>query len=234
MFRISVSLADFYYWKKKFNISSQLEYLKIIKKLGVNGVELHASEKEILSKDYLKFKNKLKNLFVTFHLPKYKESEKFYNHLKDIKKQLKVNYFIIHADDFNLKKNFPKELPILIENSDKSKTSFQNTKDMLKFKQSFCFDINHSEENFKNIEKVKEQYNFIKDRVKEFHISTINNSIYKKYNYLTTHKLITGSKRKIPYFLKKDAIFVIEGLIPSQELDLLKKEIKLLKSFSKK
>lgn len=234
MFRISISLADFYYWKSKFNINSQLEYLKIIKKLGVDGVELHSSEKEILSGEYLKFKNKLKNLYVTFHLPRYKESEKFYNNLKDIKKQLKVNYFIIHADDFNLKKSFPKELPILIENSDKKKKNFKNTKDLLKFKQSFCFDINHCEENFKNIKKIKEQYNFIKDRVKEFHISTVNNSIYKKYDYLTTHKLITGSNQKIPHFLKKDAVFVIEGLIPSQELDLLKKEIKILKNFSKK
>ncbi len=234
MFRISVSLADFYYWKNKFNISSQLEYLKIIKKLGVNGVELHAFEKEILSGDYIKFKNKLKNLYVTFHLPKYKESSVFYDNLKTIKKLLKVNYFIIHADDFVLKNNFPKELPLLIENSDKKKPNFKNTKELLQFKQSFCFDINHSEENFIKKKKIKEQYNFIKDRVKEFHISTVDNPVYKKYNYLTTHKLLSGSNEKVPNFLKKDAIFVIEGLIPIDRLDLLKKEISLLKKFNKK
>jgi hypothetical protein len=234
MFRISVSLADFYYWRRKFNISSQLEYLKIIKKLGINGVELHFSEKEILSGDYLKFKNKLKNLYVTFHLPKYKESALFYENLKTIKKLLKVNYFIIHADDFVFKKNFLKELPLLIENSDKNKPNFKNTKELLKFKQSFCFDINHSEENFIKIKKVKDQYDIIKKRVKEFHISTVDNPVYKKYNYLTTHKLLSGTNKEIPIFLKKDALFVIEGLIPVDRLDLLKKEIKLLKNFSQK
>ncbi len=227
MFRVSVSLADFYYWENKFNINSELEYLKLIKKLGVNGVEIHSSEEEILNNNILKFEHKLKNLFVTLHLPTYKESNEFYEKLKEIKKKLKVHYFIIHADDYDKKKQLPKELPFIIENSDKRKKKYKNTKDMIKFKHNFCFDIDHSEEIFKN--KVKEQYNYIKKRVKEFHISTISNPIYKKYKYHTYHKLITRSGKEIPKYLNKNTNFVIEGLIPVNRIDLLKEEIKKIK-----
>jgi len=230
---VSVSLGDFYYWRHKFNIKSELEYLKIVKKLNIDGIEIHTTEKEILNNEVLRFKHKLNNFFATVHLPVFKESNEFYNKLRDIKKELKVHYFIIHANDFNRLKYPPNNIPFLIENTDKRKKKFRNTKELLKFKQDFCFDIDHSEEIFKTPNLIKRQYNAIKDRIKEFHISTIHNSDYNKYKFHTYHKLITGSGKFIPKYLNTTNNFVIEGVIPINRLDLLKKEIQFIKSFNK-
>jgi len=156
---ISIALSDFYYWKKKFNINNELEYLKIIKKLNIDGIEIHTTEKEILNNDILRFRHKINKLFVTIHLPLFKESKEFYTKLKLIKKTLNVHYFIIHATEYNKLKKPPMSIPFLIENSDKRKRIFKNTKDLLKFSHDFCFDINHSKENYNTISSIKKQYN---------------------------------------------------------------------------
>ncbi|MCK9292618.1 hypothetical protein M0P25_00860 [archaeon] len=46
-------------------------------------------------------------------------------------------------------------------------------------------------------------------------------------------KIRSAKIKDIPKFLKKNANFVIEGLIPINRLDLLKEEIKIIKNFKK-
>lgn len=225
--KIGVSLNDFYCWNKIHNVDNQIKYLNLIKNLDIDAIELHISEKEILNKAWKKFIGKLDKYIVTVHLPK-KMKKSTLNKLKDIQDRLKVRNFILHADKRDKFGKTPKELNVLIENCDKQKKGFQKLKDLKKFKEDICLDIDHLEESFPG--ELKEQMKHIKGRIKEIHISALNNKLYD-YPHKTPsrHYLIYGSDYKIPKFLPKKALWIIEGVVPKGDLNLLKKEIKTLR-----
>ncbi len=222
--KISVSLGDFYYWDEEFSVDSQLNYLELVKDLDLDGVELHFSEEEILKGEFVKFKDKLDNYFVTVHLPIFKESEDFYTKLKELQSLLNIQNFVIHADNYVNLEDIPEGLNLVVENSDKDKVGYQSFNDMLGFKHDFCVDINHLDETQSNIQ---EQIDLARGRTKEFHVSSLTNALYGE-NVDAKHYLITGSSFKLPS-LRDDVVWVIEGVIPKDRLDLLEEEIRLLR-----
>jgi hypothetical protein len=225
--KIGVSLNDFYYWNKLHSVENQLKYFNLVKKLDIDAIELHISEKEILNGNWKKFIGKLGKCIVTVHLPKDMKKSTL-KKLKEIQEKLKVRNFILHADKKAKFGKMPKELNILIENCDKRKKGFQNLRDLKKFKEDICLDIDHLEESFPG--ELKEQIKHIKGRIKEIHISALNNKLYD-YPHKTPsrHYLVVGSNYKMPKFLSKKALWIIEGVVPKGDLTLLKKEIKMLR-----
>lgn len=224
---ISIALSNFYYWKDEFNSNAEIEYLKMIKELDIDGVELHFTQEELEKEEYKRFAGKLGNLIVTVHLPNHFEMDAIFEQVIDLHKFLKIKHFIIHADMYSKLKSIP-DIPIVIENSDIRKKGYQDLKDVALLGMPVCLDINHVEEYLPG--KFKEQYHFVKGKIKELHISSLSNPASSGPLYDDCpHHLINGSDYTIPKELPKDVIWVIEGIVPIKRLDLLKKEIKMLR-----
>lgn len=225
--KIGISMGCFYYWKSGCSIPNQLKYIDLIEDLDIDAIELHITEEEILNNSWKKFIGKLGDHIITMHLPKALKRGAL-DKLNAISKKLNIQQFIIHADERAKMGRLPKNIKILVENSDQQKEGFQNLKDMKKFREDVCLDINHFEESFPN--QLKDQIKYVKEKIKEIHISALNNKLYDyPHKTVSRHYLITGSDYKIPSFLPKDVIWMIEGVIPEGNLDLLEKEIKMLR-----
>jgi len=228
--KLGVSLTCFYYWENKFDISSRLRYINILKKSGIEAIELYFSEKEIINKDYKKFSGKLDSLIITVHLPEGLINKKFFENIKEMAEILKVKHFVIHADEYAKIKDLVKGIKLVIENCDKEKKGFQSLNEVKKLGKDICLDINHFEENFPG--KLNLKIKNIKDNIKELHISALNNRLYDyPHKSNARHYLVYGSNCKLSRCLPKRALWIIEGIIPKNRLDLLKKEIELLRNF---
>ena len=223
---ISVSLGDFWYWAK-FNFEAQIKYADLLVPLDVDGFEFHLANEEILQEKMLSFKSPA-NKFLTVHLPK-NFSEATIDKLYALK-NLGVKYFVIHADLYN-KKTFPKNIPFLIENSDKKKSFGRDVREIIAFNREICFDVNHSIETMGK-EEAQKQYSFAEDKIRELHVSA--NIGKRKYEGIDTpHYLYADSNEKIPSYLNRDLIWVIEGVVPPKRLDLIEAEINLIKELKK-
>ena len=223
---ISVSLGNFWYWGK-FNFEVQIKYADLLSPLDVDGFEFHLTNEEILQEKMLSFKNSDGKL-LTAHLPKnFSEANigKLYA-LKDFG----VKYFVIHADLYN-EKTFPESIPFLIENSDKKKSFGEDVREIIAFNREICFDVNHSIETMGK-EEAQKQYYLAEDKIRELHVSA--NIGKRKYEGIDTpHYLYADSSEKIPAYLNRDLIWVIEGVVPPKRLDLIEAEIKLIKELKK-
>jgi hypothetical protein len=230
--KIGVSIGNFYYWDKQFDIKSKLKYVELLKKVDLEVIELHFSKQEILNKDYEKFLKKLKKKWIiTVHLPGKINNKKIVKNLKDMQKLLKVKHFIIHADDYSKTKRLFKEskINLIVENCDREKKNYQDLKSVIKLGKPLCLDIDHFEESFPG--KLSTKLPDIKKKVVEVHISALNNKLYDyKHIGKARHYLVYGSDYTLPKNIPKKAIWIIEGVIPKGRLDLLRKEVKLLRN----
>lgn len=226
--KVSVALSCFYYWGKEFDIPAQLNCLELIQGLALDGVELHVSEDDLLTDKFELFESRVDDYFVTVHLDYFHESVEIYDKIRKLKELLDVQYFVIHADKCAHLKAIPDDIPFLIENSDEDKEGFQDLGDVKKLGKPICLDINHLQQT--HPDNVKEQFDIVKDNIKELHISCLKNPEDEEFDYISTqHHLIWGSGYKIPDFLPKDVVWVIEGVVPTLRLDMLKNEIALIR-----
>jgi hypothetical protein len=228
-------MDGFYYWGK-----SQIECIELIKsnEMKVDGLELHFTFDEILNKEYLKYKKYSDEFIITIHIGTIdfgmNERKKFFENLLSAQKLLKSKYIIIHADEYSKLDvaSIPKKINFIIENLDKNKKGFQKAEEIAKLNRKICFDINHLEE-IKKGSSICE-YQKIKDEVVEFHISSTRKDVNKKYLMKDVpHYLVYGSKFKIPFGFNTNCIWVIEGLYPTGKIELIKKEIELLRSYER-
>lgn len=227
--KISLCLDTFYCWKEPFGVNARLNFLEIVKDLDLDGIELHFSEQELLDEEFNKFKDKLDNYLVTFHMPKLtKKPEQIFDSVKKMIPLLNIKRVVIHADQWDELEEKPDDIPFVIENSDKNKSGFQDLKDVIKFKKDICLDINHLEETMPG--KIQEQIGIAKELIKEIHVSSLKNPLYKEFPISSSHYLVYGSGYNIPDTLPRDIVWVIEGVIPKDRLDLLEKEIELLRN----
>lgn len=227
--KISLGSGCLFFWHDKYCVDATLKTLELIKELDLDGFELHMSEQEILDEKFKKFQDKLDKYFVTFHMPAMTKPKETLEKLRLLIPLLNVQQVVIHADEWNKLEEKPDDVPFVIENCDENKSGFQNLADVAEFNRHICVDINHTEQT--NPGKIPEQIKAAKSLIKEIHVSCLKNPVYTtKLN--THHHLITGSGYKIPDCLPKDVIWVIEGVVPKDRLDLLKQEIALLRKLS--
>ncbi len=229
---IGVSLGNFCYWDEKFNIFSQLKYLELLKNLDIDAIELYLSEKEIINKDYEKFYEKLKQWIIIVHLPNNITNKKAYGNLVEMSKLLNIKHFVIHADQYSKIKNLLKGFNVVVENSDQEKEGFQDLMEVKELGEDICLDINHFEENFPG--KLNKEIKSISSKIKELHVSALNNKFYDyPRKSKASHYLIYGSNYKLPRCLPRNVIWVIEGATHKSRIDLLEKEIKLLRDWGR-
>jgi hypothetical protein len=227
--KIGISLGCFYFWNEKFDIDFKLKHIQVLKDLDIDALELFFSEKDIINQDYKRFCGKLNRFIITVHLPK-TTNKKVFENLSEMAKLLGVKHFVIHADQYVKVKDLLKGIDIVIENCDKQKETGQSLKEVESLGGDVCLDINHFEENFPG--ELEKEIKIIKSRIKELHISALTNKFYDyPHRSSSRHYLIYGSDYKLPKDLPKDALWVIEGIVPKDRLDLLKKEIELLRNF---
>jgi len=227
--KIGVSLGCFYYWDSKHNLDNKLKYISLLKDLNIDAMELHFTEEEILNKQYNKFLGLIDNYILTVHLPKIIINNEFFDNLKEMSKTIHVKHFILHTNQYNGIKSKLKGINIILENNDKRDKKFNNLQELKETGENICLDVEHFEESFPG--QINNKISIIKNKIKELHISATNNKFYKySAPNNTTHYLTYGSDYKIPKCLPKKAIWMIEGVIPKNRLDLLKKEIKILRS----
>jgi len=227
--KISLGSGCLFFWHDKYCVDATLKTLELIKDLDLDGFELHMFEQELLDEEFKKFKGKLDKYFVTFHMPAITKSKEALNKLRAMISLLDIKQVVIHADEWNKLEEKPDDIPFVIENCDENKSGFQNLADVAKFNKHICVDINHTEQT--NPGQIQEQIKAAKSLIKEIHISCLKNPVYKT-KLDTHHHLITGSDYKIPDCIPKDVVWVIEGVVPKDRLDLLKQEIALLRKLS--
>jgi hypothetical protein len=229
--KISLGSKCLFFWHDKYSVDTTLKTLDLVKDLDLDGFELHISEQELLNEEFKKFQGKLDKYFVTFHMPAITKPKETLGQVRTMIPLLNIQQVVIHADEWGKLKEKPKDIPFVIENCDEDKPGFQDMKYVAEFNKNICLDINHSEQT--NPGKLSEQITAAKNLIKEVHVSCLKNQIYAEFKDLTTyHHLITGSDYKIPDCVPKDVVWVIEGVIPKDRLDLLEKEIALLRKLS--
>ncbi|MBW2986351.1 sugar phosphate isomerase/epimerase [Candidatus Woesearchaeota archaeon] len=213
-------------WQESWTVDAQLKCLELVKDLDLDGIEIHFSEQELFDKAFQKFQGKLDKYFVTFHMPALTKPKEAFDKVRIMIPLLNIQQVVIHADEWDKLQDKPDDIPFVIENCDKNKPNFQNLKDVAEFNKNICIDINHIEQT--NPGKLSEQITAAKNLIKEVHVSCLKNPVYDT-SLKTHHHLITGSDYKIPDCVPKDIIWVIEGVVPKDRLDLLEQEIALLR-----
>lgn len=227
-------MNGFYFWGK-----DQIECIEIIKNndIKIEGIELHFNEKDILNKEYLKYVKYKDDFVITIHIGIIDSDKKsyFFNNLVKAQELLKSKYIVIHADEYSKLDidSIPEKLNLIIENCDKNKKTYQKPEEIIKFGRNICFDINHLEE----IEEGSSinEYKKIKEKVVEFHISSTRKDVDKKYLLDDVpHYLVYGSRFQMPKGFNTNCIWVIEGIYPINKIELIKKEIELLRTYEKR
>lgn len=115
---------------------------------------------------------------------------------------------------------------------DPRKKAYQKPEEMIglfkKIKNAgFTFDINHAEENnidYDSFKKVK--------KPNKIHFSIVNKNYYKKYPKIKTHHALACLEENFYFNLKnyKDTIITLEWVFIPWRIDLIQKEINLVKS----
>jgi len=212
----------------------------------IEGVELCFIRKEeldsfFLDKQAVDFLNSLK--YNTLHAPirnlmygKNRQTKKIFEKILEIDKKVSLEQVVFHphhVSDFNVLENF--SLPVCIENmpDGKNKKGWQTPRDMKSFFEAypefgFCFDVNHGTSNgIKPIEFVK----ILGTKISQVHLNAISRK------GMAGHKMIINSGKKgisqIKPVLELKRPLVIEVDATRHEIPLLKKEIKLVKSWIK-
>lgn len=228
--KISLCSGCLFLWHDTYCVDATLKTLELIQDLDLDGFELHMHEPELLAEEFKKFKGKLDKYFVTFHMPAITKPKETIDKLRAMISLLDIKQVVIHADEWAKLQEKPDDIPFVIENCDKNKCGFQDLKDVANFNRDICLDIDHVEECFPG--KMHEQVAHAKNKIKEVHVSYIKNPLCKELKLSAPHFLVTGSDYKIPDCLPKDVIWVIEGVVPKDRLDLLEQEIALLRKLS--
>lgn len=228
---IGVSLACFYYWHNSCSLESQLKTINMLKKenIPLEAIEIHLSQDQ-MKEDYKIFKSIKEDFLITLHgkVDDFEKLGDYLQHMKSAQDFLGAVHIVFHAKNFQHFKIIPEGLNVVIENEDKRKRKFIKLSELNQFKQDLCVDLNHLQEN--NLD-IKQELSLVKSDIKEFHISTIENKEYEKYDYIkTTHYLYTGSENQLPKL--PETIFMIEGVIPRGNLDILRKEIEFISDTS--
>lgn len=233
MITLGFSINDFYYWPNK-RLNFLLKNIKI-KIPQANAIELHANHSidEILKNISLikKFQ------YRTFHLPK----SGYVRWVKELNKHqanLKLNHLIIHPNTINNWQPLTEsKIPVLIENMDNRKNSFNSPKDFTKlFKKypnlNLCLDVNHLYSN--NLGPTTKWLDKFKSKIGEIHLSTLDKQYYKKWSIRgTRHALCYYDQSVLDTKRIKNYPIILEGLIPPKRWDLAKQEFELVKKFLK-
>jgi len=238
---ISLSTFSFYYWfdRPRENwIRNQLEVLDMVRGI-VDCVEIHMIYRDIFKltdSDIEEYKKKLAGFKITtLHLPTnlvdiFKEEElvEFDNKVVMLVKELGIKHCVFHADQFE-KAKYKFSFPFALENPDKSIGEY-DLKRMKDYDLPLAIDVDHAEEMKKGL--FDEQVDLIKDNIVEVHFSVPENESYKEFPYIETpHYLAVNSGYPIPKKIPKDTIWVIEGVIPKDRMDLFKAEIELIRRY---
>ena len=233
--KIGVSICSFAYWVKKYSrknwVKDQLPLLKMLKG-KCDAVELsfdYKSIKNMGNELKAKYKQALKPFnSVTSHLhdlKKGKDSEEQFNKtISKFMKELKIKHFVVHSYDYS-HSDFKPNFPIAIENSGHTKKERCSLKELNKFNKPVVLDIEHIEEFRKGA--FDKQISSVKSKIVEIHFSVPKSNYLKKYNH---HCLVYKSEYPIPKKIPKNTLWIIEGIIPKNRMDLLEKEIELIKS----
>lgn len=222
-------------WFFPNGITSSKDQAKVLKEIGVKGVELHFTSG--FAREFSTGTDFANYDFISIHLPKRDWSEAYDEEIQEI---IEVNEYyhphvmVLHPEDHD--ESFYdkiKNLPIAIENMDKrhSKDSegvdIQKLKNLIeKYDFKFVLDVQHCYEHDPTMEYAEELYEALKDRVSHFHVSGESKDCI--------HELVINSlnKEAILNFLKgKDEIIILEGKFTKpeeikQEIEFLKKEIR--------
>jgi len=214
------------------------EILDFYKEVGATAVEISlGSIDELNNFTLINLEEKIKNFnFVSIHAPfrniRYNSdtTREVLTTLNYKARNHKINGIVIHPDlveDFSNLTN--SDLPILIENMNLEKQSGKfawEFETYRLFDLGYVLDIEHSYGNNSNIEFANELINAMGSRLNHLHVSG------KKNNQ--NHVLCCESENKpfIEKILKNcKAPRISEGILPSLDYDLAKREIEYLKGF---
>lgn len=227
---IGFSLQSFFLWPNQ-RLNFLLEKLKKIVP-RVQAIELSDfwSLKEILDNACLLKKYK----FCSFHLPT-KGYKKWIRDLNKYQNQLRLNHLVIHPNevkDWSILKG--SKIPLLIENNDKYKKTFRTAEEMEKLLKKFsglkmCLDVCHLEDQFPG--QTPKWLNQFKNHLAEIHLSGINRKLYRKWTKEPIRHSLCLFDKNILDGLRGDKIkkcpIILEGVIPPNRWDLVKKEFEV-------
>jgi len=235
---IGISMGCFYYWsQQKDLLSDQIGFISIISKY-VNRVELHFSPDDIYNisnKQIIAYKDALGDMRRSIHLPsisEYFKKEDFASKIEYLFSELGIEYGVLHVDEYakikRLKLDFNPSYKIGLENSDIRKFSFQHLGDLELFKSfPIILDIDHIEEMKSG--SLDEELKDLKNDILAIHFSSPQSKYFEKYKDIeTTHYPYTRSGLTPPKSIPQGVPVIVEGVIPPNEIDLLKEEVTLI------
>ncbi|UCD03758.1 MAG: hypothetical protein JSW73_04430 [Candidatus Woesearchaeota archaeon] len=238
---IGISTTSFFYWFEDTRsnwLNRQLEVLELIKDIFIT-VELHFLERNIFefNEEFMEKYSKKLSWFnkITLHLPSNFSdvvSPEEYNiankKLNEIVERLNIEYCVMHANQYK-KIDFNFTFPISIENTDPRSEDYDLIK-INELEKPIVLDVDHLEEKGEGV--FDEQIDLLKNKISEIHFSIPRNEYYNQFKeIITPHFLAYKSDYNIPKKIPKDKIWIIEGVIPNNRMDMLEGEVKLIEKY---
>lgn len=238
--RIGVSTDSFYLWTPHTHwLEEQLTIIDLVRPI-VSRVEIHLSIPDIFALRetmLLRYQEALRGFEVSLHLPQLSEMPneipRLLPALQTVMRELKIEYAVMHVDDFVRLKlahiPFHSAIRFGVENSDINKFGFQHLKDLALFQHiSAVIDIDHLEELKRG--STADELATLTNAIIGIHCSTPYNAFFARYPFgkETRHFLFTQSEAPIPK-LPPDVPIIIEGVVPKNEIVFLEEEVALTK-----
>lgn len=237
--KIGVAVSSFAYWvekypSKKWINKHQIRFLKLLKR-KIDAVEIHSdyeSIKEMRPRTLKKYQKSLKPFKIkTLHLYWVKrkniEEKEFNRVMKNFLKSTGIKYCVIHIDTY-IGLGFEPKFPVAIENIGHGKQKKYPLQTFNRFKKPVVIDIEHTEGLKPGT--FDKQIKSVKNNVVEIHFSVPKSKSLKRYDH---HCLAYKSGFPIPKKIPKNALWVIEGIIPKNRWRLFKKDIELIRELEK-
>lgn len=239
--KIGVAVSSFAFWVKKYPGETwinkdQIRFLKLLKG-KIEAVEINSdyeSIKKMMARTKNRYKQALKPFEIkTLHLHWVKrkniEEKEFNKLMKEFLELTGIKYCVIHIDIY-INLGFEPKFPVAIENVGHGKQKKYPLKSLSRFKKPVVIDIDHTEE--LGAGTFDKQKRYIQNKIVEMHFSVPENRSIKG-NELGYHHLVYKSGFPMPKKLPKNALWIIEGVIPKNRWDLFEKEIKLIGELEK-
>jgi hypothetical protein len=222
--QIRLGTGCFYFW----NLSLQ----EIVDKVGniVDGFEFIMDYKKI--NDFNGIDLLPEHKCNSIHLCPHEKSFNAFDNLKSVMKELNVKQVIVHPQQLDNFEQIPDDINFLIENMDFRKGSFIKISEVLNLVNSrknfgFNLDICHLEELENGL--TDKMIDSFKHKIDAMHISLPESKLLNIDN--CPHYLCFDSGLSMPKKLPTNIPWTIEGIIPINSLEMLKKEVEFLRGY---